>query len=786
MDKITTTPINPDINYGLNSQQVADRVANKQVNITKHTVGKSVSSIIVDNLLTSFNLIGLIVFILMIVANSYANTFFYVVILANTLVGIVQELRAKTVAGKLKLVTQPTTDVIREGVTVNIPTTQVVIDDLIFLKSGKQIPADSVVVSGSIDINESMLTGESLPVTKNVGDKLLSGSFVVSGSCRAVVKCVGADNYIEQLTAQAKKFKKPKSQLMTSIRKLTRIISICVFPLGVATFCVGFFAHSLPWQEALEKACGSVIGMIPAGMALLTSVTLAVSIIKMARKRALVQDLYSIEMLARVNCLCLDKTGTITDGTMNVQEIIPLGQQSININRVVVSMLTATNEDNETARALIRHFGKQECVPSVRTIPFNSDTKYSAVTLTDSKTYVLGAPECVCPSSTQEIKDLIKKNTSKGLRCLMLATCDNIDELRNIQPCALMILTDNIREDAPTIIKWFRDNDVAVKIISGDNAQTVSVIAGRVGVANADKYISLESLSDEEVVQVAGKYTVFGRVKPSQKALLVNALKNLGHTVAMTGDGINDILAMKQCDCAIAVASGSDATRSVAHIVLMDNKFASMPSIVSEGRQVVNNIQNSSALFLMKTTMTVLVTIFTICTLSLYPFEAMHLYGIEICVIGIPAFFLALRKNTDLIKGKFLSNVFVSTLPKGIALALSVIAVYLLAPVYGWDSNAITTCAMLCMTYAGLVGLLTLCYPFNVINTSVIVGATLATTGLFFILGRFVITSGYIDGLDWTMVLYILCSIAVSTLIIIFGRKLAILVESKIKDKQRR
>ncbi len=770
---------------GLSQAQVDAQRELNGTNFVRHGVGKSYGAIVLDNVLTVFNLIGLLVFILMLAVKSYSNIFFYVVILANTLIGVVLEVRAKLSVQKLSIMTSPKAAVMRGGEKTEIAVGDIVLDDVLYLYAGKQIPADSKVIEGYVECNEALLTGESLPVKKNKGEMLLSGSFVVSGSCYARVEHIREANYVENLTRQAKKFAKPKSRLMKSISRIINVIAVIVPILGIATYfnSFGFYGNA---QDTIIKTSGAVIGLIPSGMVLLTSVTLAVSVLKMARVNLLVQDLYSIEMLARVNCLCLDKTGTITDGTMTVEEIIPL-EKNFNLTEgVVASLLEATKDGNDTAKALKARFNAAKPRKCINCLPFSSERKFSVGEIEGFGIAVLGAAEFVVKSPDGALKETISRYTKKGMRTLLLAKAEgSLENFSKVMPLSLIVLSDTIRGDAKDIIGWFAKNDVEIKVISGDNAEAVSVIAQRVGVKNAEKYLSLEELSDEEIIERAKDFTVFGRVNPRQKALLVEALKKSGKTVAMTGDGVNDILAMKKADCSVAMASGSEAAKSVAHIVLTDNKFSSLPKVVAEGRQVVNNIQNSSALFLMKTTMTLCTVLFTLIIGAVYPFEPKHLYGIEFFVIGIPAFFLALKKNTQLIKGDFLKNTLYSTLPKGVALALAVILTYVFAGVLGIKENAdaITSISMLAMTYAGVAGLFALCYPFNTINLSVAAGSFLASTGFFLAANKLMSLLGepmLILNINPITLIYLLCSLALSLLIIISGNFIA----GKIKNKK--
>ena len=764
---------------GLGDEEVRSLTKQGKTNYIKKTVGKSYAAIIFDNILTLFNLVGIVVFILLAIAGSWENTFFCVVILANTLVGIVQEIRAKITVQKLSILTAPSSKVIRGGEEKSVPIEQLVLGDVILLEAGRQIPADSVLLGGFVETNEALLTGESQPVEKNEGDTLLSGSFVASGSGAAKIVHIGAENYVEQLALKAKKYKKPKSELMRSISGIIKIIATVVFPLGLASFLTGYLGKGAPWHEALKPACGAMIGMIPSGMVLLTSVTLAVSVLKMVKKNTLVQDLYCIEMLARVNVLCLDKTGTITDGSMTVEDVVVF-DESVDVARVVASLLQATKDKNDTAQALKKYFEDKnggEVFSAKDALAFSSDRKYSAARFEEG-TFFLGASEFVLKEKNENISKLSGEFNAKGMRTLLLARADGpVKKPENIIPVALIALADTLRKDAKEIVGWFRENDVALKVISGDNAQTVSVIAQKAGVPDADKFVSAENMTDAELVEAARDTAVFGRVSPEQKAVLIRAIKQQGKTVAMTGDGVNDILAMKQADCAVAMASGSEAARSVAHLVLLDSCFSSMPNVVREGRQVVNNIQNSTSLFLMKTIMTIFTTLLTLVLGRDYPLEPQHLYVMEFFVIGIPAFFLALRKNNRLISGSFLRNTLASTLPKGLALALASASVYIFARVLGVESNgeAITLLVMLSVTYGGIAGLTALCLPFTRISFSVAAGSLALSTLAFWLIDKLVVSIDYHLGLlDGKLFLFLAASVVFSAFVITIGKIIGI------------
>ncbi len=766
--KQTLTRVQPDINQGLTAAEVQLRVSAKQVNRVKKVVGKSYLQIFASNIFTFFNLIGLFIFVIMILCESTANMLGIVIVLANTAIGIFQEIRSKRAVEKLSLVSEPTVQVIRDGKEQTIATRDLVVDDITLLSAGKQICTDAVVIIGELEVDESMLTGESDPVKKKAGDTLYAGSYVVSGSCTARCEKVGKDNYVERLSARVKKAKMPDSQLMKGIRNIIKFLAIAIIPLGIATFFCSSYVKFCSaqdvnvWQyywarnaqvfvfegeeltiraivnQALIKASGSMLGMVPSGMVLLTSVALAVAALKLARKKVLVRELPCIEMLARVDTLCLDKTGTITDGTMTVEDVIPLKGTVDEIKSLVAGVVAATGDENMTAKALKAYFCDEDYPDATAFVPFSSARKFSAATFSGKGTITIGAAEFMFKSAgrdfTKKVNDLLKQ----GLRVLAVghsAKAIKDDTVEGLEPIAIIALQDTVRADAPEIIRWFAENNVDIKIISGDNPLSVSVIAQKVGVKGAEKFVSLEGMSDEEVAEVANTHTVFGRVTPEQKAILVKALKKNGHTVAMTGDGVNDILAMRESDCAISVGCGTDAAKTVANLVLMDNKFSQMPRIVAEGRQVVNNIQNSASLFLMKTCMVMFTTILCLCIGANYPFAPNQLYTFEFFIDGIPSFFLALKPNKQLIKGKFLSNTLKKTLPSGTAMFLSIAMSYAFHGVLGVDVNSaqFSTIAMFSMTATGVVALLILLFPYDKINVGIGLFGSLGSVASFFL-----------------------------------------------------
>ncbi|MCI8413385.1 MAG: HAD-IC family P-type ATPase [Clostridia bacterium] len=733
----------PEYTKGLTSFQVEKREADGYINVTKSRTGKSYGRIFISNIFTFFNLLIFVVAAALIAVGAGFNQLFFLVIaVANIAIGLGQEIKSKRTVAKLNLITAPSVLVIRDGEKRAVPVSEVVLDDVMYLEMGKQVPADAVVIKGDIEVNESMLTGESVPMRKKEGAELFSGSFVTSGTAYARVNQVGANNYVETLTSYAKKYRKPKSELNNSIRLIIRVVTVILIPLTVLMLLNAYKAYAGPadekWKTIIGTTSGAVIGMIPAGMFLLTSSALAVSVMRLAKKKTLVQDLYCIEMLARVDVLCLDKTGTITDGSMQVNNVIEIkgGTQEYSLPDIIGSMLTATEDNNQTAMALANKFGYSQALRPKTVMPFSSQRKLSAVTFEEGGTYMLGAPEFVLKDMGVRIEKIVNENAANGYRVMVLAHSpaeivgDKLPAVR--RPVCLIVIEDHIRDDAVQTIKWFKENNVAVKVISGDNPVTVSEVARRVGVENAELYISLEGLSNQDVIEAANKYTVFGRVTPEQKCLLVKALKAKGHTVAMTGDGVNDILAMREADCSVAIASGSEAARNVSHLVLLDSNFTSMPDVVMEGRRVVNNIQKSSSLFLMKTFMSMALSIIFLILRKPYPFDTSNLLLLEMLVIGLPSFALAFQKNTDIIRGRFLSNVIGRCVPGGITLTLSVMAVYLYMRL-GVSANitagsaAYTSMLVLALTYTGMIVLYKNCEPFDIFRTVLIITVIVAS-----------------------------------------------------------
>ena len=726
----------PKLNKGLTKQQVETRFKQFLFNDTTNTNTRSYTSIIVGNVCTFFNLLCLIAFIALLLANTqgFSNYLVIVITTVNIAIGIFQEIRAKLSIDKLALLASNTIKVVRDGETVEIDVKDVVLDDILILELGNQVPADCILAEGSVEVNESLLTGESIAIKKSVGDMLYAGSFISSGNGKFRVEKVGKETYLEKLTSKAKKYKRPNSELMNSTKLIIKAVSIIIIPLAIFTFFTtlhhpevneeiykkvipNLFSKDVSY--AIQRTCTVVIGMIPSGMLLLTSIALALGILRLAKSNTQVKDMYSLEMLARVNVLCLDKTGTITDGRMKVNDTIILNTVGdYSINDIMGSMLRELDANNQTSIALFNHFGFSNALSGIAKIPFSSKRKLSAVTFDEAGTFAMGAPEFVLKPYPAKVERIVKQYAQMGLRVIVLAHSPNSiagDKLPSImKPVAIISIADNVREDAMETIKWFKENDVSVKVISGDNPVTVSEVAKRAGVEGAEKFISLDGLNDSEVENVANKYTVFGRVSPEQKAILVRAIKAQGNTVAMTGDGVNDILALKEADCAISVASGSEAARNVSHIVLMDNNFNSMPKVVAEGRRVINNIQNSSALYLMKTLFTALLA--TICVILSRPYLFMpqNMLLLETAIIGIPSFFLSLQPNNERVQGKFISHVMSGAVSGALLMIICVMSMYALNSIWPdiFGQNYRAMC-MIALTFSGFVMVYRICQPLN-------------------------------------------------------------------------
>lgn len=714
-----------DIAKGLSSEQIQQYRDSGWVNEPVEPQSKTVREIIRSNLLTYFNMVFAILALLLMIAGSYRNLTFLVIVLANLLIGIIQEIRAKRVLDKLTVLEEPKVRVVRDGMKNEIPAEELVLDDIVVFGSGNQICADAILVKGEVTVNEALLTGEADEITKQPGDILMSGSFIVSGECYARIDKVGEDSYISRLTLEAKAMKhEEQSEMIRVLDRLVGVMGILIVPIGILLFVQQYVFLNTSLGESIVSMVAAVIGMIPEGLYLLASVTLVVSVMRLASRKVLVHDMKCIETLARVNVLCVDKTGTITENDMQVDGVVPMeGYDSGKMPglRVLLSdFVKEMAQDNITMRAMKQFFRQPSQRKASCVIPFSSVYKYCGTVFSDGA-YVLGAPEFVLREEYDNYKEQIESYSAEGYRVLVFAEYDGVPDGKELTgeaiPLGLVFLSNPIRKEAPETFRYFAEQGVDIKVISGDNPVTVSQIASQAGIENAQNYIDASVLGTEEELQDAAlKYTVFGRVTPEQKRLLVRAMKTAGRTVAMTGDGVNDVLALKDADCSVAMASGCDAAAKVSQMVLLQSDFASMPSIVMEGRRVVNNIERSASLFLVKNIFSFLLAVFSVCFMINYPLEPSQVSLISMFTIGVPAFLLALQPNKNIIKGHFLSNVMIKALPAGITDFLVVGALVIFGQVFEVTESDISTACTMLIAIVGFMILYHISKPMNVLR----------------------------------------------------------------------
>lgn len=730
---------------GLTDEQVNERIEQGKVNADENPNTRTYKQIVRENTLTFFNFLNLVLLILVLMVGSYKNAFFVGIIIINTLIGIAQEIRAKKTIDKLAILTAKKSIVIREGKKWTVPTEDLVLDDLVCLKTGDQVPADAKVLEGSVEVNESLLTGESDNLPKNVGDELFSGSFVTSGEACCQIIHVGKDNYAAQITSEAKEFKRHNSELKNSLNAILKVISIIIVPLGALLFYKQYYVVGNTFKDSIVSMVAGVLGMIPEGLVLLTSVALTLGALVLANKKTLVQELYCIETLARVDTLCLDKTGTITEGTMCVERVEPWSEASENkdtdeiptededepdlheIENMMANLMYVLKDQNATIDALRKRFPAKSSMTLEHIIPFSSDRKYSGAVFEDNGTYLMGAAQFLFPEGREDILDVCQNYAEEGLRVLVLAHSTQMAEgtelPENLEPAALLLLTDVIREEAPDTLQFFDSQEVDLKVISGDDPVTVSAIAKRSGLKNAENYVDATTLETEEQLEEAvAKYSVFGRVTPQQKKEMVQALQKQGHTVAMTGDGVNDVLALKEADCSIAMAQGSDAAKNIANVVLLDSNFASMPHIVNQGRRVVNNIRTAASMFLIKTMFSVMLSLLTIFFGNAYPFEPIQMSLISACAVGIPTFLLAQENNYDKIDHTFLRHVFLNAFPAALTITSCVFAVMLVCQNVYHSNDMLSTACVLVTGWNYMAALKTVYAPLNTYRKVIIYG----------------------------------------------------------------
>ena len=698
---------------GLSEEKVLELKEKGLVNYNYDVKTKSIGQIIAGNFFTLFNFLNFGLALAIFLVGSYKNLLFLGVVFCNTLISTIQEIRSKKVIDKLSLLNESKATVIRDGKEVSIGIHEIVLGDIIKLKAGNQIVTDSRILVGEILVNESLITGESESVTKNKDMNILSGSFVVSGSCLAEVIHVGADNYTAQISAEAKYIKKVNSEIMNFINKIIKYISIAIIPIGVLLFLGQM--DSGPFGDTVIHVVAALIGMIPEGLVLLTSTVLAISVIRLSKYNVLVQELYCIETLARVDTICLDKTGTITKGEMEVSKLVPLNEIPMNEIVDALSIMSYHMEnDNQTMEAISKKYARKNDYKVLEVVPFSSQAKWSGISF-ENVSYIIGAPEIVLKDTAKIDKELNLYTESN--RTILLGKVNhklNKTLPLDVEPMALVIINDKVRLEAKATLGYFKEQGVEIKLISGDNPKTVAGVAKKVGLTDV-KYIDMGKC-DLPIMDIVDKYSVFGRVKPKQKKEIIMALKANGHTVAMTGDGVNDVLALKEADCSVAMNSGSDAARNVSQLVLLDSNFSSMPKVVAEGRRSINNIQRSSSLFLCKTTYaTLLAILFMFLPLS-YPFEPIQLTLTSVVTIGIPSFILALEPNNERINGKIILNVLKRSIPTALTIVLNILIISLLPYIIRLTLDEVST---LCVLLTGLTGFMLLyriSLPFNALR----------------------------------------------------------------------
>lgn len=772
---------------GLTNEQVQERIAEGKVNVNENPNTRTYKQIILENTLTFFNFLNIALLVLVLFVRSYKNSMFMGIILINTVIGIIQEIRAKKTIDKLAILTESKTVVLREGKKWSISTEKLVLDDLIFLKTGDQVPADVKVLEGTVEVNESLLTGESDNLSKSQGDELFSGSFVTSGEACCQVIHVGKDNYASQITSEAKEFKRHNSELRNSLNAILKVISIIIVPLGAMLFYKQYMIVGDTLKDSVVNMVAAVLGMIPEGLVLLTSVALTLGSMVLATKKTLVQELYCIETLARVDTLCLDKTGTITEGTMKVEDVqlydtaqttvvqhtakfdpetgepvqnvsalkpeVTVSaekengqiQETVNsetvsqeerqklqeIDHIMGNMMSVLHDQNATADALRKRFPSRNDLKLIHAIPFSSDRKYSGAVFEGRGTYLMGAAQFLFPEGNEELLEHCSSYAQEGYRILVLAHSEQetkgTERPTGLEPLGLFLITDVIREEAPDTLAFFDSQGVDLKVISGDDPVTVSAIAKKAGLKNANHYIDATTIkTSEEMQRAVAECSVFGRVTPQQKKQMVQALQSQKHTVAMTGDGVNDVLALKEADCSIAMAAGSDAAKNIANVVLLDSNFGAMPHIVNQGRRVVNNIRSAASMFLIKTIFSVLLSLITIFFGDAYPFEPIQMSLISACAVGIPTFLLTQENNYNKIDHTFLRHVFMNAFPAAVTITGCVFTIMLVCQDVYHSNVMLNTACVLVTGWNYMSALRTVYSPLNTYRKVIIYGMRFA------------------------------------------------------------
>lgn len=715
---------------GLNDEEVCARIKEGQVNVSANLKTKSVKRIFYDNIFTLFNIINVVLFVALLIVGSYKNMLFIGVVFANTAIGIFQEIRSKISVDRLTILSEKKICVLRNGNIIEISKDDIVLNDILVLSRGSQIPADCVVCDGECKVNESLLTGESDLIAKTAGDALLSGSFIASGKCFAEVTKVGADCYASKINSEAKYVKKINSQILKSFNFIIKLCTLIIFPVGIFFFIRQFAVQSGDIQGTVVSTVATLVGMIPQGMILLTSTVLAVSIIRLSSKKVLVQEMYCIETLARVDVLCLDKTGTLTADKMNVADIINLGVDCGEIKTALSSVASASDEINATLFAIKDFTEKIKPLKCSKFTPFSSETKWSGGSFSNGKTYIIGAAEFIFRDKARygEVFAKIEK-ISQTVRILALASADTaIDGAElpcDLTPMALILIKDALRDNVNKTVEYFKEQGVALKVISGDSVKTVQSIAIETGIIGAENAVDMSEITtDKQLCEAAEKYSVFGRVTPLQKKKLVLALKAHGHSVAMTGDGVNDVLALKEADCSVAMASGSEAARNVSQLVLVNNDFGSMPEVVAEGRRTINNLERSSSLYIVKTIYSVILSVFFIFFHMQYPFEPIQLSLIGAFTVGIPSFVLALQPNKNIIKGNFTFNIIARALPAAVCVVTNIISAAIVSKYIILSEAEFSTVCVYMTAISCMLLVVRLCVPFNALRGAMLIVST--------------------------------------------------------------
>lgn len=721
---------------GLTEAEVAERKAQGKVNTVTTVKTKSIGRIFRDNICTVFNAINVILFIILMLVGSYKNLLFIGVVFINTIIGIVQEIRSKKSVDKLTILAESKLNVLRDGKVIQLNKDELVLDDILVLSRGNQIPADCIVVEGSCSANESLLTGESDLIEKNVGDELLSGSFIAAGSCYCRVHRVGAESYAAKINNEAKYIKTNDSQIVKSFHFIINICSAIIFPLGILLFVMKYFVYHQELNPTVVSTVGALVGMIPSGMILLTSTVLAVSVVRLSRKKVLVNEMYCIETLARVDVICLDKTGTLTTEDMNVHDVIPFGCEEDEVKVALSSLAAGTDDINATMQALLDYSREIEPLPCRTYIPFSSETKWSGGFFQNGRTYIIGAAEFVF-SDKEKYAEVYEKIAAitETVRILVLATSETEIKEKvlpdNLRPMALILIKDTLRDNVLETVGYFKEQGVTLKVISGDSVKTVQNIAKDCGIAGAENAVDMTTVTtDEALAEVAERCNVFGRVTPAQKKKLVLALQANGHKVAMTGDGVNDVLALKEADCSVAMAAGSEAARNVSQLVLVNNDFAAMPHVVAEGRRTINNIERSSSLYLVKTMYSILLSLFFLFTPHSYPFSPIQLSLISSLLVGFPSFVLALQPNKNIVRGNFTFNIITRAAPAALCISLNIIISALLSGTLGISQEELSTIAVYITSLVCLLLVIRLSIPLNPLRGAMlavsVIGMTIA------------------------------------------------------------